>query len=135
MGNEQKEKKGFLQKIKDFFKRLKEENKGFLSTMTRINSQNCCGAVNRKVKDGDFWDGSYISIEDGHAVIYGSNQEDYVFNGEDVESFTMQGNAQISLGNQNLPGTRYTLVLKDGKTAQIDLIAARASVFRNTLKI
>lgn len=133
MGNEQNEKKGFFQKIKDFFKRLKEENAGFAATMKRINSSNCCGDVNRKVKDGDFWNGSYISIEGTHAVIYGSNQADYTFEGKDVESFTVQGSAQISRGNGTLPGMRYVLKLKDGKTAYVDLIVEKTDFFKNTL--
>ncbi len=114
---------GFGEKIKGFFKKLKEENKGFGATMKRINNaQDFCGNVNRRVKNGDFWNGSYLSIEAGHGVIYGSNQADYCFTAADVASFSVGGKATASLGNQTLPATTCILTFKDGLTAEADIL-------------
>lgn len=126
---------GFLDKIKETFKKLKEENAGFGAAMKRINSAGFCGNVNRGIKNGDFWEGSYLSIEGGKCVIYGSNQADYFFEAADVESFEQTSTARImvSKGNQQLPATRYLITFKDGKRAQADIFELKISEIKLTL--
>ena len=52
---------GFFDKIKETAKQLKEENRNFKSSMKRINDRKAfCGNVNRGIKKGDFWEGSYV---------------------------------------------------------------------------
>lgn len=128
---------GFLDKVKEFFKKLKEENAGFATAMKRINSAGFCGNVNRGIKNGDFWEGSYISIENGNAVIYGSNQEDYVFGAEDVASFELVEGVKctVSKGDQTIPANRFIITFKDGKRAQADIIPGMLLNLQTTLKI
>ena len=127
--------KSFIEKIKEFFKKLKEENAGLVQTTKRINASGLCGTVNRGCKNGDFWEGSYVSIEGGHAVIYGSNQADYVFGAEDIESCTVGSATTASVGDKQHPAVQHTLVVKDGRTAYIDLINTAAANFKSTLKL
>ncbi len=129
------EKKGFIEKIKEFFKKLKEDNKGFGAAMKRINSSGFCGNVNRGIKNGDFWEGSYVNIEDGKGVIFGSNQEDYFFTGADIASFEVDTLAKptVSKGNQQMAAIRVIITFTDGKRAQADLIAEKISTFKMTL--
>ena len=126
---------GFVDKIKEFFKRLKEENAGFGEAMKRINASGFCGNVNRGIKNGDFWEGSYLSVEAGKCVIYGSNQSDYFFEGSDVESFEQASTAKImiSKGNQQLPAIRFIITFKDGKRAQADILELKISEVKLTL--
>lgn len=133
------EKKGFIEKIKEFFKRLKEENAGFGAAMKRINSSGFCGNINRGVKkeNCDFWNGSYISVEGDKAVIYGSNQPDYVFGADDIASFDVVVNAKctVSKGNQTLPGVRFNISFKDGKKAQADILVDKVDALKKVLAI
>ncbi len=118
--------------LKDFFKKLKEENRNLGTTTKRINSSNFYGNVNRGIKGGDFWEGSYVSIEGGHGVIYGSNQDDYTFTTESIASFE-RGSAtglMISVGNTQLPAVRYIMSFTDGKKAQMDIIANKLDSFK-----
>ena len=128
---------GFLDKIKEFFKKFKEENKGFATTLKRINSPRYCGNINRGVRNGDFWEGSYVSLENGKGVIYGSNQPDYYFSGEDVQSFDVDENkkCEVSVGDKKLVGIRCTIIFKDGKSAQADILVAMLGKFRTALNI
>ncbi len=137
---EQQEKKGFIQKIKDFFKQLKEENANLKPTMARINdSVNFCGNINRGFGkgEGDFWNGSYISTEAGGAVIYGSAQADYHFNGEDIASFELVNgwNGTITMGGKSYNGVRYIITFKDGKKAQADVLVSKIDWLKTKLNI
>ncbi len=126
---------GFLDKIKDAIKQIKEENKGFGAAMKRINSSGFCGNVNRGIKNSDFWEGSYLSIENGKCVIYGSNQEDYFFDATDIESFEQISTSKtmISKGNQQFASFRFLITFKDGKRAQADIIELKISEIKLTL--
>lgn len=128
---------GFFDKVKEFVKKFKEENAGFAKAMKRINSSGFCGNINRGIKNGDFWNGSYISIENEKGVIYGSNQEDYFFSGSDIESFEIIVGAQctVSQGNNTLPANRFMITFKDGKRAQADIITANLENFKSALNI
>lgn len=128
---------GFVDKIKEFFKKLKEENAGFGAAMKRINSSGFCGNINRGIKNGDFWEGSYISIEGGHGVIYGSNQPDYTFTGSDITSFEIVPGAKctVSQGQNTIPCNRFIITFKDGKRAQADIIPAKLSELKLTLNL
>lgn len=123
--------------LKDFFKKLKEENKNFGETMKRINSSGFCGNVNRGIKAGDFWEGAYISIIGGKGVIYGSSQDDYVFDGTDIEKFeiVVGANATVAKGNDKKPALRYTITFKDGKVAQADLLVDKVTEFEKTFDL
>lgn len=129
------EKKGFFQKIKEFFVKFKENNRNFMTTMKRINSSDLCGRVNHKVKDGDFWEGSYISVIGGVAVIYGSDQDDYIVREGSVVSFTPLGATQIHIGDKPHNCTKYEMKLEDGKVAYVDLMTAKEGAFRAALKL
>ena len=123
--------------IKEFFKRLKEDTRNFLETMKRINSSGFCGSVNRGVKEGDFWNGSYVSIIGGKGVIYGSSQDDYVFIGSDIDKFELMPgtNFTVSYGNEKKAALRYKITFKDGKVAQADLIVDKINVFEKALNL
>ena len=124
-------------KVKEFAKKFKEENAGVAKAMKRINSSGFCGNINRGVNDGDFWNGSYISIEDGKGVIYGSNQEDYFFSGNDIESFELVADTRctVSQGNNSIPANRFIITFKDGKRAQADIIAGKLTNFKSALNL
>lgn len=126
---------GFFDKIKATINQIKEENKGFGAAMKRINASGFCGNVNRGIKNGDFWEGSYLSIENGKCVIYGSNQEDFFFEAADVESFEQVSTTKlmISKGNQQLPSFRFLITFKDGKRAQADIIELKIAEIKLTL--
>lgn len=129
---------GFLDKVKGVVNKIKEENQGFLTTTKRINdSTNFCGNVNCGVSNGDFWEGSYISIEDDHAVIYGSNQVDYTFKGEDVESFTIASPIPtvVSVGDKEIEAVSYLITFKDGKKAKADICAGKVADLKMKLNI
>ena len=103
--------------------------------MKRINASGFCGNVNRGIKDGDFWNGSYLSIEGGCIVIYGSNQEDYTFGADDVVSFDILDNLKINVnrGNQACPALRFNITLKDGKKAQADILLEKIDSVKKVL--
>ena len=126
---------GFFDKVKDAINKFKEENKGFGAAMKRINSSGFCGNVNRGIKDGDFWNGSYLSVETGQCVIYGSNQADYFFGGSDVESLEQVSTATVMVakGNEQLPANRFIINFKDGKRAQADILVLKISEVKLTL--
>lgn len=128
---------GFFDKIKDTMKQIKEENAGFGAAMKRMNAPGFCGNVNRGVKNGDFWEGSYLSVEDGKCVIYGSNQPDYFFVGSDVESLEQASTAKImiSKGNEQHTALRYIITFKDGKRAQADIMDIKISEVKLTLNL
>ena len=124
--------------LKDFFNKLKAENRNFIKTTQRINGSGFYGNVNRGVKNGDFWEGSYVSIEGGCGVIYGSNQDDYTFTKENIASFEL-GSASagltISVGNTNLPAIRYIMSFTDGKKAQMDIATNKLDSFKMNFDI
>lgn len=126
---------GIFDKVKEVVGKIKEENQGFASTMKRINSSGFCGNVNRGIKNGDFWDGSYLSIEGDHGVIYGSNQADYTFGAGDIISFDCVDNLKVtaSVGNQDHPARRFNIVFKDGKKAQADILLDKIDSVKSTL--
>ena len=121
--------------LKDFFKKLKEDNKNFGETMKRINASGFCGNVNRGIKAGDFWEGSYISMIGGNGVIYGSSQYDYVFTGSDIDKFevVVGANATVAQGKEKKPAVRFMITFKDGKVAQADLLADKVNEFEKEL--
>ena len=121
--------------LKDFFKKLKEENKNFGTTMKRMNSSDFCGNVNRGIKDGDFWQGSYVNVVGAQGVIYGSSQDDYVFTAGDVETFdvVVGADATVAKGNETKPAIRYMITFKDGKVAQADILVDKVDALRKVL--
>lgn len=121
--------------IKDFFKKLKEDNKYLKTTMERINSSDLCGAVNRGVKGGDFTDISYVSVEGAGVVIYGSNQPDCYIKAGDVESFEIveKGGTMVSVGDKKHPANRCILKLVDGRKAQVDIIGGKMTAFTTAI--
>jgi len=122
---------GFMDKLKQ----LKNENRNLVKTTKRMNSVGAFyGNVNRGVKDGDFWDGSYVNLEDGGMVIYGSNQDDYLFGKGDVVSCEPIGaGPTIPVRDQKLPSQRFLLTFKDGKKAQADIISNKLGAFQKAL--
>lgn len=128
---------GFLDKIKETAGKLKEENKNFGSTMKRMNNRNdFYGVINREIKDGDFSQLSYVNIENGKGVIYGSAQDDYVFGVGDVKSFALAGKgADIPMGSVKLPSLRFDVVFADGKKAQADIVCQKVEMFKASLGI
>lgn len=128
---------GFFDKVKEKAQQLKEENRNMGKTMKRINNSfSFYGNVNRGVKDGDFWEGSYVSIEDGSAVIYGSAQDDYVIARGSVTSFNLIGDGPtIPVGDSKVPSLRFAMVFADGKKAQVDIIYNKVDAFKAAVAI
>ncbi len=124
--------------LKDFFKKIKEENRNLGTTTARINNTTSFyGNVNRGIKDGDFWNGSYVSIENGSGVIYGSAQDDYKFSVGDIASFELVSSTgvKISVGNQTLPAVRFVMTFADGKKAQLDIAANKVDSFKKSFNL
>ena len=107
------------------------------TTMRRINDRiSLYGNVNRGIKDGDFWQGSYVSIEGSNAVIYGSAQDDYIITRGSVTGFTLLGNGtNDTVGNDSMPSLRFLMKLADGKKAQADIIYNKVDAFKNAIGI
>lgn len=124
---------GFFDKIKGAFGKIKEDNKGFGAAMKRMNSADYCG----NVKGVEFWQGSYINIEEGKCLIYSSSREDYFFSKDDVESFEadIENKIVIAKGDKKLPGYAVTIKLKDGKTAKAEILANKLDAVKATLGI
>ncbi len=131
---------GFLDKVKETSKKIKEENRNFGTTMKRMNDTNSFfGFVNdpRTEEDGDFRKGSYVSIEASKGVIYGAAQDDYFFTKDDIISFKFLAERKqtIKSGNAMHDSMRYFVVFRDGKTAVFDIIATKLSEFKRTFDI
>ena len=125
---------GIIEKIKEFFKKLKEENKGFGAAIKRLNSSDFCGAVNRGIKNADFWEGSYLNLVETTGLIYGSNQPDYTFSKEDIASFEpSDAKVTVAKGGNQLPAKRFIVTFNDGKRAQIDIVNTRIDAFKITM--
>lgn len=126
------------EKIQNIFQRLKEDNKNFAVTTARINNrENFFGNVNRRVKGGDFYEGSYLSIESETGVIYSTTYDDYTFKKDDIAEFKLIDTsiAPIRMGDQSYPAECYRLSLKDGKTAQVDMIKMKVVKFKATFDL
>lgn len=130
---------GFLDKVKNAAKQIKEENRNFGSTTKRMNTfSTFYGNINKPDTtvfkmdpNDDFCKGSHISIENGKGVIYGTSQDDYVFSREDIKTFTFTSETcDVSIGNNKYPGLRYTIEFNDGKKAQADIIAQKIDAFK-----
>ncbi len=124
----------FLDKIKEKAGGLKENAKIMGKITARINnSTKFYGNVNRGVKDGDFSEVCYVSIEDGKGVIYGTlDKEDYLFTAKDVCSFTFIGNG---CDVQEHPSLRYMIEFTDGKKAQLDIIHTKVDDFKRSFNL
>ena len=121
-------------KLGNMLKKLKEENRNLGSTTARMNNHaEFYGNVNRGVKGGDFWEGSYVNVIGGRGVIYGSAQDDYTFSGADLISMEPFGpGAAIPVGGMKLSSERFLLTFADGKRAQADIISNKVAAFRLT---
>ena len=128
---------GFFDKIKEAAKQMKVENKHMGTTMRRINDRiSLYGNVNRGIKDGDYRQGSYVSIEGSNAVIYGSAQDDYIITRGSVTGFTLLGNGtNVTVGNDSMPSLRFLMKFADGKEAQVDIIYNKVDAFKNAVGV
>ncbi len=126
---------GFLDKVKESLNKMKEGSKNFAETTKRINSPNYYGNVNRHVKDGDFPFSSYINLENGKFVIFSTSSEDYMFTNEDLDGKINEGKGpMIGSSNNPRPSIKYTLYFKDGKEAEMDIFADKATKFDELCK-
>jgi len=138
---------GFLDKIKDVFKRIKEDNKYMARTTARINSGNLYGWVNYKTgkmdPNDDFRAGSYVNIEDGKGIIYNSGDEDYVFAPGDIVSFKHIGDGQPLNGGKDkdsgqpirLKTWRFAAEFKDGKKTNMDIDLKKLDTFKSVFQL
>lgn len=134
---------GFMDKIKATISKFKEDNKNFGSTMKRMNNKPAFyGNVNRGVKDGDFWEGSYLNIENGKGLIYGSSQDDYFF--DSIASFEVCGEGRPIPTTRNVNGQSVRvnqptlsciLSFEDGKKAKADILSEKLATFKMTFNI
>lgn len=128
---------GFFDKIKEKASQIKEENKNFGSTMRRMNDRSAFyGNVNRGIKNGDFFEGSYVNIEDGKGVIYSTSQDDYFFAADDIKSFNLLGDGEpVAVGDQKALSLRYMIEFMDDKKAQADIIVLKVDAFKAAFKL
>ena len=138
---------GFFDKIKDAFKRIKEDNKYMARTTARINSDNLYGWVNYKTgkmdPNDDFRAGSYVNVEDGKGIIYNSGDEDYVFVPGDITSFKHIGDGQpLNGGTDKVTGQRIRLQtwrfeteFKDGKKTNMDINLKKLDAFKSIFQL
>ena len=136
----------FFDKIKDFFKQLKEDNKYFARTTARINSGNLYGYVNYRPgkadPNEDFRNLSYINVENGTGIIYNTGDEDYNFTPGDIVAFTFISDGQpISRGKDSagnpikLPTLRFKAEFKDGKKTIMDIDVKKIDDFKSIFQI
>lgn len=123
--------------FKEKFEKFKEGASAFTKTTSRFNSSSFCGNVNRGIKNADFWEGSYVNIENGHGIIYGVSQEDYIFTTNDIKTIEIVRDftTNVSKGNETYTALRYIFAFNDGKAAQIDLIVDKLDTFKNLFQM
>ncbi|MBE6752361.1 MAG: hypothetical protein E7556_07535 [Ruminococcaceae bacterium] len=123
--------------FKEKFGKFKEGAAKFTKTTARFNSLAFCGNVNRGIKNADFWEGSYVNIENGHGIIYGVSQEDYIFTANDIKTIELikDLSPKVTKGNETYTALRYIFAFNDGKAAQIDLIVDKLDTFKNTFQM
>lgn len=123
---------GFLDKVGSALTQLKEENKFLVKTTARINNKNTFyGRVNYDIKNGDFREKSYVSIEYGKGVIYSTGTEDYFFTAADIAAFEFVGTGRpTKQGDATLSTARYAVSFVDGKAAMMDIIAIKMDDFK-----
>ena len=137
---------GFFDKIKDFFKRLKEDNKYMARTTARINGKNLYGYVNYRTgkidPNEDFRNLSYVNVENGTGIIYNSGDEDYNFVAGDIVTFKHIGDGhplsggQDAAGNQiKLPTWRFQVEFKDGKKTTMDINLKKIDAFKSIFQL
>ena len=137
---------GFFDKIKDFFKRLKEENKYFARTTARINSINLYGYVNYRTgkvdPNDDFRILSYVNVEDGMGIIYNTGDEDYNFVPGDIVTFKHIGDGHPLNGNKDaagntikIPTWRFHVEFKDGKKTNMDININKLDAFKSIFQL
>lgn len=128
---------GFFDKVKDTVNKIKEDNKYFARTTSRMNNKaQYYGRINCNVKDGDFRQGSYVNVEGDTALIYNVTDEDYLFKAEDIMTFELMGDGQsIRMGEDTLLTIRFKVEFKDGKHGQLDLIVAKVDSFKAIFKV
>ena len=123
---------GFFDKVKGAVDKIKEDNKYFAKTTARINNGAAYyGTVNHTVKDGDFRQGSYVNVEDGHGVIYNTGDEDYTFTADDFVSFSFQGQGKtVKQGDRELHTMSFIAEFKDGKKAHMNIFFDKVDNFK-----
>jgi len=137
---------GFFDKIKDFFKRLKEDNKYMARTTARINGKNLYGYVNYRTgkidPNEDFRNLSYVNVENGTGIIYNSGDEDYNFVAGDIVTFKHIGDGHpVNGGNDaagnriKLPTWRFETEFKDGKKTTMDINLKKLDAFKSIFQL
>lgn len=116
--------------IKEFFGKLKDNAAKAAKVTARYNAD-FYGNVDYGVKDTDFAVGTYVNMEKGHGLIYGSNIEDYTFTANDIATYEWVENAApIRKGGDVHPAERCRITFKDGKKAQMDILVSRVEKFK-----
>lgn len=137
---------GFFDKIKDFFKRLKEDNKYMARTTARINGSNLYGHVNYRTgkidPTEDFRNLSYVNVENGMGIIYNTGDEDYNFLPGDIVTFKHIGDGHpINKGKDRagnpikLPTWRFQVEFKDGKKTTMDIDLKKLDAFKSIFQL
>ena len=133
---------GFFDKIKNAFKRIKEDNKYFARTTARINSGNMYGYVNYRTgkidPTEDFRALSYVNVEGGKGIIYNTGDEDYEFVAGDIVVFKLIGDGHPVNGGKDaagnpskLPTWRFATEFKDGKKTNMDINLKKLEAFKS----
>ena len=131
----------FFDKIKEFFKKIKEDNKYFARTTARYNDEKAYyGYVNYKTGKfypaDDFRGCSYINVQDGKGLIYNSGDEDYIFEKGDIVSFELIGdghtNTRSGPNNTKIEHLtlRFAVEFKDGKKTTMDILVKKIDTFK-----
>lgn len=137
---------GFFDKIKDFFKRLKEDNKYMARTTKRINGPNLYGYVNYRTgkidPNEDFRILSYVNVEDGTGIIYNTGDEDYNFVPGDIVTFKHIGDGHPLNGGKDAAGNqiklttwRFQVEFKDGKKTTMDINLKKLDAFKSIFQL
>ncbi len=137
---------GFFDKIKNFFKTMKEENKYFARTTARINSGKLYGWVNYRPgkidPNEDFRNLSYVNVENGKGLIYNTGDEDYIFEPGDIVTFKLIGDGQPVNGGKDssgniakVPTFRFQVEFKDGKKTTMDINTQKLDTFKSIFQL
>ncbi|MBR5544533.1 MAG: hypothetical protein IKU66_03580 [Clostridia bacterium] len=123
--------------LKDKLSKMKDGAALLAKATSRLNSIYFFGRVNFGVKDGDFWEGSYVNVEDMVGVIYSTAYEDYTFTADDIEKFELQEDCkpEVAKGGDYYKAKRFFVTFKDGKVAQMDLLENKVDIFKNVFNI
>ena len=134
---------GFFDKVKEKAQQIKEDNKNFTKTMSRMNDWdtfygwvNASYSLAKMDSNDDFAKGSYINIIDGRGVIYSTSRDDYFFNRDDILDMKFTGSSRtVQFRKGEYLALCFIINFRDGKLARVDILAEKVDHFREAFDL